>query len=197
MSSPKKKKKKTKNKTKNKTKKSKLIKSVNNLDDSKVLYSEEESANEKDIISKSNPFLKLKKKVKKKKKKKKMTKKEKLRLKKLKKIRLKKLKEKRKKEKKLRMKKKFKQMLKKFLEENPWKNKNMFEGRQDALREYKRRGTLPGVRLAKKLEKSCCNRHNHDHDPILHEKPPIKRYNLLGRGSTLQNIKDPIFNGNS
>ena len=71
----------------------------------------------------------------------------------------------------------------------------MFQGRIEALKEYKRRGTLPGVRLAEKCEHKGCNRHNHTHEPIFHEKPVKKTYNLLGRESTIHNIRDPMFNG--
>lgn len=175
---------------KKKKAKRRLTKSTNNFGEESEIS--EVNWQESDFISRSNPAPKLSR-PKKSKKKKKMTAKEKKRLKKLKKLKIKRLREKKKKEKKQRMKKRLKAMLQKFLKENPWKNKNMFKGRLKAMKEFRRRGTLPGVRLAERCEPSGCNRHNHEHNPVLHEKEIKRTHTLLGRGGTMHNIRDPVF----
>ena len=183
--------KKAKKKPKNKPRKSKVFKSVSNLD-SQSNVSGDNLQSQKDFLTKSNPGLKTKKP---KKKKKKLTKKERKKLKKIKRLKLKKLREKKRRQKKLRMKKKFKKMLAKFLKDNPWKNKNMFKGRQEALKQFRRRGTLPGIRLAQKKEKTACNRHNQDHFPVLKDAPLVRRNTLLDRGTAMYNSREPVFNG--
>ena len=98
--------------------------------------------------------------------------------------------------KKQRMKQRLKRMLANFLKENPWKNKNMFEGRLNAIKCYKKRGTLPGVRLANPVKKSCCNRHNHVHDPIPVEEKISNQWKIYKPEENLHNINNPINNSN-